>query len=106
MFVGAICETINERKAESGAAPMALVQEHGRIAPHPSPAEHIDGLRLREKISTFFRLILAGMVASKDYRHLNAMTDQQLRAIGLSRMDIPKEINRRHLSVSHRDRQG
>jgi hypothetical protein len=106
MFVGAICETISERKAESGGAPMALVQEHGHIAPHPSSAEHIDRLRLREKIGTFFELILAGMVASKDYRHLNGMTDQQLRAIGLARRDIPKEINRRHLSVSHRDRQG
>ncbi len=84
---------------------MALVQEHDKIASHPSPSAYISSLRFRGRIAAFTRLMVAGMVASKDYRHLNAMTDEQLRTMGLSRSDISEEISRRHFPQAHRGRQ-
>lgn len=44
------------------------------------------------------RAILAGMRASKEYRHLNGMSDRRLRMLGLSRSQIPQEVHRRHLA--------
>jgi uncharacterized protein YjiS (DUF1127 family) len=48
------------------------------------------------RLCSVIRALIAGMVASKDYRHLNGMTEQQLRLLGLTRKDIPAELYRRH----------
>lgn len=50
----------------------------------------------RGKLLAALRALIAGMAASKDYRHLNGMTDQQLRRLGLTRSDIPDELHRRY----------
>ena len=42
--------------------------------------------------------ILAGMIASKDYRHLVSMSDRQLGQLGLTRNSIPDELHRRHFA--------
>jgi uncharacterized protein YjiS (DUF1127 family) len=48
------------------------------------------------RLAAVLRALVAGMAASKDYRHLNGMTERQLRRLGLTRNDIPKELHRRH----------
>ena len=48
-------------------------------------------------IGAGIRAVLAGMRASKEYRHLNGMSDRRLKMLGLSRSHILQEVHRRHL---------
>lgn len=54
--------------------------------------------KLRRNIAAALHALAAGMAASKDYRHLNAMTKGQFGRIGLTRDGIPREIYMRHFS--------
>ncbi len=50
------------------------------------------------RVASAMRTILGGMIASKEYRHLTAMSDRQLSELGLSRDGIAAEVHRRHLA--------
>ena len=67
-------------------------------APSRRQAFSSDVSRLKTGALRALRLLLAGMHASKEDRHLNGMTDQQLATLGLSRGRIDQEVRRRHLA--------
>lgn len=78
---------------------MTITAETHHIAV-PSPAQNSPGRRglqsLGRRFGLSLRAIAAGMHASKDYRLLNGMSDGQLRVLGLTRDEIPRELHRRH----------
>lgn len=75
-----------------------LVAKELSLTPRPKANKPYRSLyALCSRIAWILRALVAGMVMSKDYRHLNGMTDRQLRRLGITRNDIPKELRRRHL---------
>lgn len=52
----------------------------------------------KSRLFAVLRRLAAGMCASKDYRLLNGMSAGQLRMLGLTHADIPREIHRRHFA--------
>lgn len=65
----------------------------------PRSVAHHPGWRLfARKGASALSALAAGMRASKDYRHLNGMTDRQLAILGLTRDGIPQELHRRHFA--------
>jgi uncharacterized protein YjiS (DUF1127 family) len=82
---------------ESGEASMSVADEYTATS-GPNIGHAVPG-DLGGRLLAALRMLLAGMHASKEYRHLNAMTDQQLRTLGLSRGHIEQEIHRRHLAA-------
>ena len=52
----------------------------------------------RSRLSAALRALAAGTHASKDYRLLNRMSAGQLRMLGLTHENIPRELYRRHFA--------
>ena len=64
----------------------------GKVKPNPGWSRFIS------RLSAALRSLAAGMRASKDYRLLNGMSAGQLRMLGLTHADIPRELHRRHFA--------
>lgn len=56
------------------------------------------GKSFARRVAAGLHALASGMRASKDYRHLTAMSDRQLASLGLSRDRIPQELHRRHFA--------
>ena len=63
-----------------------------RVKPNPGWS------RFRTRLFAVLRRLAAGVGASKDYRLLNGMSAGQLRKLGLTHADIPRELHRRHFA--------
>lgn len=77
---------------------MSVADEVTPVSSPRSVAPHPRRRLLARTGASALTALAAGMRASKDYRHLNGMTDRQLATLGLTRDGIPQELHRRHFA--------
>lgn len=76
---------------------MSHYDDFARDRARPAPAASFGGevfTTIREALAA----LAGGWRAAADYRRMSGLSDRQLDARGTSRLDLPREIHRRHFA--------